>query len=148
MMRIDRGLGGARNARVETNDNDPRASRGEFRTEGAVSASIRVLLSSAVGLEIRSPPSSFPRMSMWKREPGGGAAVELRIRRALVEMRPLLRIESVGIELVQFEEQTGVAVLRFQGDCPDCQMSASMLRAGVEAHLRMQVPEIRGVRAV
>ena len=87
-------------------------------------------------------------MSMWKRGRDGGAAVERRIRRALVELRPLLRIESVGIELVQFEEQTGVAVLRFEGDCPDCRMSASMLREGVEAHLRMQVPEIRGVRAV
>ena len=75
-------------------------------------------------------------------------AVEARIQQALVELRPLLRIDTVGIELVEFQRETGIAVLRFEGDCPDCEMSASMLRQGIEAHLRMQVPEIREVRAV
>jgi len=62
-------------------------------------------------------------------------------------MRPLLRMDSVGVELVAFSADTGVALLRFEGDCPDCRLSASMLRQGIEAHLRQQVPEIREVRA-
>jgi Fe-S cluster biogenesis protein NfuA len=85
---------------------------------------------------------------MWNRGRHQAAAIERRIRAVLTELRPLLRLDSVGIELVKFEERTGIAVLRFRGDCPDCQMSASMLRQGVEAHLRMHVPEIREVRAV
>lgn len=87
-------------------------------------------------------------MTLWKRPPRDDAAVERRIRDAIAELRPMLRIETVGIELVAFEGESGVAVLRFRGDCPDCELSASMLRTGIEAHLRMHVPEIREIRAV
>ncbi len=87
-------------------------------------------------------------MALFRRSPRDDAALERRSRDAIAEMRPLLRIESVGVELVRFETETGVAVLRFEGDCPDCQMPASLLREGIEAHLRMHVPEIRAVRAV
>ncbi|HXY32038.1 MAG TPA: NifU family protein [Gemmatimonadaceae bacterium] len=73
--------------------------------------------------------------------------IEHQIRQAIAAMRPLLRMDSVGVELVAFSADTGVALLRFEGDCPDCRLSASMLRQGIEAHLRQQVPEIREVRA-
>ena len=58
-----------------------------------------------------------------------------------------LRLDEALIELVEFERRTGVAVLRMRGDCPDCAMSVSTLREGIEAHLRMRVPEMREVRA-
>jgi Fe-S cluster biogenesis protein NfuA len=74
--------------------------------------------------------------------------VEARIQEALADLGPILRLETLGVELIEFRPETGVAVLRFEGDCPDCEMSASMLREGIEAHLRMRVPEIREVRAV
>jgi Fe-S cluster biogenesis protein NfuA len=86
-------------------------------------------------------------MSLWHR-PRTGAAVEARIRDALEALRPLLRIETIGVELVRFDARTGVVLLRFQGDCPDCRMSALQMREGVEAHLRLRVPEIREIRAV
>jgi Fe-S cluster biogenesis protein NfuA len=85
---------------------------------------------------------------LWRRASRDNAAIVQRIAAAIAEVRPLLRLDSVGIELVQFEAESGVAVLRFQGDCPDCQMSASMMREGVEAHIRMHVPEVREVRAI
>ena len=87
-------------------------------------------------------------MSLFKRPPRDDAVVERQIRQAIVDMRPLLRIDAVQIELVEFDAASGVAVLRFEGDCPDCRMHASVLREGIEAHLRMHVPEIRGVRAI
>jgi Fe-S cluster biogenesis protein NfuA len=87
-------------------------------------------------------------MTVWKRGASEASSIEARIRRALHELQPLLHIDTAGLELVEFEEQTGVAVLRIDGDCPDCQMSASLLREGIEAHLRMHVPEIREVRAI
>jgi Fe-S cluster biogenesis protein NfuA len=87
-------------------------------------------------------------MPVWKRGASDGAAIERRIREALHELQPLLRIDAAGLELIEFEQQTGVAVLRIDGDCPDCQMSVSLLREGIEAHLRMHVPEIREVRAI
>jgi Fe-S cluster biogenesis protein NfuA len=87
-------------------------------------------------------------MSLFKRARRDDAAVEGRIRAAIDELSTMLPIEAGGVELVEFDGDTGVAVLRFEGDCPDCELSVSMLREGIEAHLRMHVPEIRAIRAV
>jgi Fe-S cluster biogenesis protein NfuA len=73
---------------------------------------------------------------------------EERITDALAQVAAMLRLDQAVVELVQFEHRTGVAVLRLRGDCPDCEMSVSSLRDGIEAHLRMRVPEVREVRAV
>ncbi|HEY9448612.1 MAG TPA: NifU family protein [Gemmatimonadaceae bacterium] len=85
-------------------------------------------------------------MGLFKRVNEADGAIEDRIRAAISEVGPLLKLDTIGIELVQFERESGVATLRFEGDCPDCEMSASMLRDGIEAHLRTQVPEVREVR--
>jgi Fe-S cluster biogenesis protein NfuA len=79
---------------------------------------------------------------------GRVAAVERRIRTALTGIRALLPIEASSVELVEFEPESGVAVLRLSGDCPHCDLTAEHLRAGIEANLRQRVPEIREVRAV
>jgi Fe-S cluster biogenesis protein NfuA len=72
--------------------------------------------------------------------------VDDRIRTAIHGMRTLLRIETMDIELVEFDAENGIAVVRCSGDCPDCDLSAEMLTVGIEAHLRQQVPEIRSIR--
>jgi Fe-S cluster biogenesis protein NfuA len=71
---------------------------------------------------------------------------EDRIRLAVADMRTMLRIETMDVELVEFDAASGVAVVRCTGDCPDCDLSAENLTVGIEAHLRQQVPEIRSVR--
>jgi Fe-S cluster biogenesis protein NfuA len=73
---------------------------------------------------------------------------EERITDALAQVAVMLRLDQAVVELVEFEQRTGVAVLRLRGDCPDCSMSVSSLRDGIEAQLRMRVPEVREVRAV
>jgi Fe-S cluster biogenesis protein NfuA len=73
--------------------------------------------------------------------------VERRIREAIAAMRPLLRIDTVGVELVRFDATTGVAHIAVAGDCPDCDMSAAALLTGIEAHLRRRVPELSAVYA-
>jgi Fe-S cluster biogenesis protein NfuA len=73
--------------------------------------------------------------------------IDDRIRETLNDIRPLLHMEAT-IELVQFEEQTGVAVLRVEGDCPDCDMSAANMIEGIGAHLRARVPEVKDVRRI
>jgi Fe-S cluster biogenesis protein NfuA len=72
--------------------------------------------------------------------------VDDRIRAAIVEMRTLLRVETMDVELVEFDSEVGLAVVRCSGDCPDCDLSAENLTVGIEAHLRQQVPEIRSIR--
>jgi Fe-S cluster biogenesis protein NfuA len=74
--------------------------------------------------------------------------VEDRIGDALGQVAVMLRLDRAVIELVRFEATTGVAVLRLHGDCPDCSMSVSALRDGIEAQLRLRVPEVREVRAL
>ena len=86
-------------------------------------------------------------MSVLRRAPAK-EAVEARIRVVMVGLRPLLHIEPAGLELVEFDPGSGVAVLRVAGDCPDCDMSAVTLLKGIEAHLMQRIPEIRGVRCV
>jgi Fe-S cluster biogenesis protein NfuA len=39
-------------------------------------------------------------------------------------------------------------VIRCSGDCPGCDLSAEHLTVGIDAHLRLQVPEIRSIRFV
>jgi Fe-S cluster biogenesis protein NfuA len=73
--------------------------------------------------------------------------IEERIGEALAQVAVILRLDEAVVELVEFERGTGVAVLRLRGDCPDCEMSVTTLRDGIEAHLRMRVPEVREVRA-
>ncbi|HMI59167.1 MAG TPA: NifU family protein [Gemmatimonadaceae bacterium] len=74
--------------------------------------------------------------------------VDDRIRTAIDGVRALLRIETMDIELVEFDSESGVAVIRCAGDCPGCDLSAENLTVGIEAHLRLQVPEIRSIRFV
>lgn len=74
--------------------------------------------------------------------------IEGRIREAIVGLRPLLHVNAPEvIDLVQFDAESGVAVLRLDGGCPDCDMPVAALMAGIEAHLKLRVPEIRAVRA-
>ena len=86
-------------------------------------------------------------MSLFNRGTRRDGDVEERIRAAIAELRPMLRLDAAAVELLDFDHESGVAVLRFAGDCPDCEMSTGMLRQGIEAHLRMHVPEVRAVRA-
>lgn len=86
-------------------------------------------------------------MSLFNRGTRRDGDVEERIQAVLAELRPMLRLDAAAIELVEFDHERGVALLRFAGDCPDCEMSVGMLREGIEAHLRMHVPEVREVRA-
>jgi Fe-S cluster biogenesis protein NfuA len=85
-------------------------------------------------------------MGLLKRASEADGAVEDRIRSAISEVGPLLKLETIHIVLVEFERDSGVATLRFEGDCPHCDMPARMLRDGIEAHLRTHVPEVREVR--
>ncbi|HUQ83347.1 MAG TPA: NifU family protein [Gemmatimonadaceae bacterium] len=75
-----------------------------------------------------------------------GDDVDERIRGALDELRPMLHIQEATVDLVSFDGTSGVAVLRVEGDCPDCEMSAANMIEGIGAHLRARVPEVRDVR--
>ena len=58
----------------------------------------------------------------------------------------MLHIQEATVDLVSFDAASGVAVLRVEGDCPDCEMSAANMIEGIGAHLRARVPEVKDVR--
>jgi Fe-S cluster biogenesis protein NfuA len=73
-------------------------------------------------------------------------SVEKRVREALDEIRPQIQGDGGDIELVAVEN--GVVKVRLQGHCVGCPMSAMTLKQGVEAHLKLRVPEVVRVEAV
>lgn len=76
------------------------------------------------------------------------SAIEARIEHALADLRPLLRIEDCGLSLQSWDESAGLAIIRVEGGCPDCGVTAATYLQGISAHLRRHVPEVRDVRTV
>lgn len=77
-----------------------------------------------------------------------GSEVRGKIEDVLASIRPAVRADGGDIELVGFDEESGLVQLRMVGACYACPMSMATLRAGVEQRLRMVIPEVRSVEAV
>ncbi len=83
-------------------------------------------------------------MVFWRRS-NESTRIEVRIREALAELRPSLPGHAVGVHLIGFERDSGVARVSLRGDCAECDVPLSHLRSAIEVRLRMRVPEIRSV---
>lgn len=74
--------------------------------------------------------------------------IEQQIEEVLERVRPALRLDGGGIELVKFDASTGQAHVRLQGACVGCPMSQITLKMGIEAALCEAIPEVREVVSV
>jgi len=74
-------------------------------------------------------------------------SIEHQIERVLEQVRPALRMDGGGIELVRYDSKTGAVHVRMQGACVGCPMSQITLKMGVEAALQNAIPEIKEVIA-
>jgi len=79
---------------------------------------------------------------------GAGEGVQAKIAGVIDQIRPMLQSHGGDIELVGFDEKTGVVSVRLQGACQGCPGAAMTLRMGVERHLKEQVPQVQQVQAV
>ncbi|MFZ4635202.1 MAG: NifU family protein [Saprospiraceae bacterium] len=70
-----------------------------------------------------------------------------RIEVALGTVRPHLKVDGGDVELVDVTDDMRV-LIRWQGMCENCSMSAMTLRAGIAEAIRGKIPEILGVEAV
>ena len=70
-----------------------------------------------------------------------------KVENALNNIRPFLQSDGGNIELVEITEHK-VAKVKLLGSCDGCKMSASTMKAGVEATVKNFVPEIVSVEAV
>lgn len=74
------------------------------------------------------------------------SAIEKSIATVLVEVQPMLRIEHCRLELVEFDQPTGLLLIRIEGNCPDCSVSPSIFATGIAAHVKQRVVEVTEVR--
>lgn len=71
---------------------------------------------------------------------------EIKVRKALEEIKPSIQADGGNIELVAIENNT--VKVRLQGACVGCPMATLTLKQGVERLIKAKVPEIRNVEAV
>ncbi|HOD81007.1 MAG: Fe/S biogenesis protein NfuA [Planctomycetes bacterium ADurb.Bin126] len=75
-------------------------------------------------------------------------SVTQRVEAVIQRIRPLLQADGGDIELVKFDEATGVVSVRLRGACSGCPGAAMTLKMGVERHMKERVPEVKEVVAV
>ncbi len=71
-----------------------------------------------------------------------------RIERTLDTLRPYIASHKGQVEIVDFDEQDGILLLRLGGTCHGCAASSITLKQGIESRLREMVPEVKQVQAV
>lgn len=65
-----------------------------------------------------------------------------RVEAALDEIRPALQFDGGDVELLEFNEDTGVVTISMVGACHGCSMSEMTLQAGIERIVKERVPEV------
>lgn len=71
-----------------------------------------------------------------------------RIEGVLEAVRPALARHQGNIEFVDFNEASGVLSVRLLGTCKGCPMADLTLKAGIEAFVCDELPEVKQVVAV
>lgn len=71
-----------------------------------------------------------------------------KIIAVLSKIRPSLQMDGGDVELVSFDEKSGIASVRLIGMCAHCPMSAVTLKQGIEETIREEIKEVKEVKAV
>ena len=70
-----------------------------------------------------------------------------KVEEVLEEIRPALRADGGGVELVDITEE-GIVKLKLTGACGHCPMSTYTLKQVIEKKLKEEIPEIKPVEQV
>ncbi len=70
-----------------------------------------------------------------------------KVEAALNKIRPALQADGGDAKLVEVTNE-GVVKVKLTGACSGCPMSQITLKAGIEATLKKEVPEVKQVIAV
>ncbi len=74
--------------------------------------------------------------------------IRKQIEDVLDQVRPILSSDGGGIELVGFDEETGIVQVIMQGACAGCPMASITLKMCVEATLQEALPFIKEVISI
>ena len=75
-------------------------------------------------------------------------SVRERIEEVLESIRPAIRADGGDVELLEFDEASGVVEVRLIGACESCPISMMTLKEGIEKRLRSSVPGVVEVTAL
>lgn len=70
------------------------------------------------------------------------------IQQVLETIRPLIQADGGDVELLDFDEETGVVEVRLLGACESCPISLMTLKQGIERRLKSSVPGVAEVAAI
>lgn len=70
------------------------------------------------------------------------------IQQVLETIRPLIQADGGDVELLDFDEETGVVEVRLLGACESCPISLMTLKQGIERRLKSSVQGVAEVAAV
>jgi len=68
-----------------------------------------------------------------------------KVEKVLEEIRPYLKAEGGGVELVDVTPE-GIVKLKLTGACGTCPMSTYTLKMGIEQKLKEKIPEVKEVQ--
>ncbi|MFH1226254.1 MAG: NifU family protein [bacterium] len=71
-----------------------------------------------------------------------------KLEEVLKIIRPSLQADGGNIELVDFDEKSGIVKVKLTGACHHCPMAEITLKEGVEKILKEKVEEVKEVVAV
>lgn len=74
--------------------------------------------------------------------------IQEKIQQELDLIRPHLQMDGGDVELVEFDEQSGVLKLRLQGHCVGCSMSQVTMQEGIGRSIKDKIPEVKEVVGV
>lgn len=61
-------------------------------------------------------------------------------------IRPSIHCDGGDVNLIDFDEETGIVDLELQGACAGCHFSSQTLHENISRALQFFVPEVKGVR--
>ncbi len=70
-----------------------------------------------------------------------------KINLALDDVRPHLKSDGGGIEVVDVTDDMTVMV-KWLGNCENCNMTLMTMRAGIEVAIKNKIPSIQNVEAI
>lgn len=74
--------------------------------------------------------------------------ISIKINKVLSDIRPYLKEDGGDVEFVYFDDLSGVAYVRFLGNCKMCPISIMTLRAGIERFILSEVPDVKRIEQV
>lgn len=67
--------------------------------------------------------------------------------KVLDEIRPHLAADGGNVEVIEVT-QDNILIIKWLGNCTNCNMSSMTMKAGIEVTIKSQMPEIKSVRAI